>query len=212
MPFGEEARQDRAAVLPLVMDDRQRLGVDDQVMMHAFQAEVAGEFADGIDPPRGRRKHLNDDDRVGHFERIGGQFRSAIDERIRFVRGPLADPYRHAIGKHMARQSCLVDGFEEGSVDSKFHLRVSRPFRRHRIDPSPEQLMAALLAFCPSKEFVNRHWRCIGRFACFAHTPKVPLQQREAKRWRTLGNPRTCSPRAIASWRAASQRLRLAHG
>ena len=31
--FGDVARQDRAVALPLVMDDRQRLGVYDEVVM-----------------------------------------------------------------------------------------------------------------------------------------------------------------------------------
>ena len=91
-----------------MVDHKRPLRVDDEVVLHARQAEIAGWLGGGVDVARRRRKDFDDDHRLRHFEGIGRYF-AAMHESIQLVRGLPVDPYRHAVGQHLARQVRAAD-------------------------------------------------------------------------------------------------------
>lgn len=53
--LANQPRQDRAVRLPLVVDHRRFAGIDDQVMVHAGEAEIALQFRRAVNAAGGWR-------------------------------------------------------------------------------------------------------------------------------------------------------------
>ena len=134
---------DPAFVSAAVMDDDPLVGVDDQVVPHARQREIARELDAPVDSPARRRDDLDHDDRVHDLDRVARQGRSAPDQRVGLVDGPVVDPDRHAIGHDPAREASRADGAAKRDRRVELGLVVARPLGSHRDDDAVVELEAA---------------------------------------------------------------------
>ena len=76
-----------------------RVGIDDQIMLHARQLEIADELGARVRMRGRRRDHFHDDHRVGKPSFPSQQWRSKPDGSIRLVGRVGVGRDRHAVGE-----------------------------------------------------------------------------------------------------------------
>ncbi len=153
----ENPRLDHVAMAALVPDGGAAFGIEDEIMRHARQREIAGELHSVVARLRAFRQDFDHDDRVRNLDRAGKQALSAIDQRIGLKRHARRNADGHAVGHSPAGRVHAFDCMPQRRPSLRLRLRMRHPLWRYGDRPAVKELPAAFAPLDPAEKLVHAH-------------------------------------------------------
>ena len=141
------------------MDDKHLVGIDDQIMRDARQAEIIRELAPLISMLRRWGENLDNDHRIFDEHGRGRRFRSAIDHRVGFVGRRLVDPHGRAVRHDVTGKRLRLNGRQQRDMRRELDLPMRGPFRRLRDNLAANEFVPPRPAFGPGEKLLHGHAR-----------------------------------------------------
>ena len=172
------------------------LDVDDQIVPHARQPEVADELRAAVERRRRGRHHLDHDHRIVDRHRVARRPLAAAHQRVRLVDGPLVDPHRHPVRHRLAAEPARRDPGAQRVERRELGPDVLDPLRGHLDDLARRELEAA--GGCVIDQAMNSSAVNWSRLRLRRHR-SAPLTHQLARRDRPRGQRRIGHIRSCAS-------------